>query len=111
MSVNDNAKTFGSVLAMLAVIGGVYTMVNPMNQRIEDLNDDIQEIKTTLVRTADATDIATIKEKFGIAVTNRENLQIQINELREWRKEMDKWLLDLLMESAFYKGKTEGLKD
>jgi len=41
MAENGNAKAFGGVVAIVAVVAGVYAMVEPMNQKIDFLNAQI----------------------------------------------------------------------
>lgn len=66
---NDGAKAFGGVVALIAVIAGVYAMVEPMAQRIDFLERQLAEATTKLeasdTRGCDITAaVSTLKEKF-----------------------------------------------
>lgn len=91
-SVNASgaAKAIGGVLAIIAVITGVYSMVQPMNQRIENLQSELREVKNTLanidalntsVHTQFATELSSIKEKFGQFLAHDSRLKT----LEDWR--------------------------
>ena len=45
---NSNAKAFGGVLVLLALIAGVYAMIEPMTQRIDFLERQMQSQKDEL---------------------------------------------------------------
>ncbi|HUS50516.1 MAG TPA: hypothetical protein VMZ91_10150, partial [Candidatus Paceibacterota bacterium] len=72
-SSNGNAKAFGGVIAIIAVIAGVYAMIEPQQQRIDYLTDEIiimqKETKDQIreSRNEDALsrqDRASLREKF-----------------------------------------------
>ena len=72
-SSNGNAKAFGGVIAIIAVIAGVYAMIEPQQQRIDYVSDEIiimqKETKDQIreSRNEDALsrqDRASLREKF-----------------------------------------------
>lgn len=65
----NNGATVGAIVGLLALIAGVYAMVQPMHQRIDHANTRLLEFKTELRRIfdrerEDSQGIATMNERF-----------------------------------------------
>lgn len=63
---NENTKAFGGIVAVLAVVAGVYAMVNPMNLRIASLENQVIAVnqhiqKDNAQERKDAADAALLK--------------------------------------------------
>lgn len=72
---NGSMAAISAVLGLFAVIGGVYAMVQPMNQRIDHVTEQMQKLEDRLIKGLDthmagkshpgaAEDLATMSERF-----------------------------------------------
>ncbi len=67
---SSNAKAFGGVIAIVAIICGVYAMVEPMNQRIEFIQSQIQELDICIHQDndrvwKDTVELSVMQQKFA----------------------------------------------
>lgn len=62
---NSSAKAFGGVLAIVAIIAGVYAMVEPMSQRIDFTGERIAEHARQHAHEGAVQDLAQFIERFN----------------------------------------------
>lgn len=62
---NTGAKAFGGVVALVAVVAGVYAMVEPMSQRIDFTGERITEHATQHAHEGAIRDLARFTERFN----------------------------------------------
>ena len=89
MSDNGNAKAFGGILAIVALVAGVYAMVEPMNQKIDFITNEIDNIRTCMANDdarerSDAKELASLQEKFREVETQFSGVEARVAELEEW---------------------------
>ena len=100
------AKVIGGLLALMAMIAGVYAMVQPMNQTISFMERRLDDIQTSLAHhletcsakhSESAQDRSALREKF-LASTSQIKLLKEVNErrIKHLEDEIDK-------ESAAYR--------
>jgi len=86
------AKVLGALLALMAVIAGVYAMVRPMDQRIDQLQLEVASLRSLMTETDRynvqqltnmVSDLSALKEKFSQVVVQTERIKA-IDEWRTW---------------------------
>jgi len=91
---NNNTKAFGGVLVILAVVAGMYAIIQPMNQQMGYLKDEINLVKARLAGHQDVAsirdskitaDLSAVKEKFVKAEAEHQATDRRISDLEEWR--------------------------
>ncbi len=87
---NTGTKAFAGVLVILAVIAGVFAMVQPMTQRINQLERQIntladhQNLDNTRER-EDQSKFAASAERFKEVETQFSGLENRIQKIEDWR--------------------------
>ena len=88
---NGSMAATGALLGLLAIVAGVYAMIQPMNQRIDQLNLRLVEARAGVAldnerERKDAEKFAAMKEQFKEVETQfsslREYTDLQIKELQ-----------------------------
>ena len=80
---NGNAKAFGGIIAIVAVVAGVYAMVEPMNQRIDFLNE--QMVCMRLEMTTDNERERNDASQFAALTTQFAETETRVADLELWR--------------------------
>jgi len=89
-NANGAAKVIGGLLALLAMISGVYAMVQPMSQNIDFMERRLSEAQTSLTQhlekcstkhSESAQDRSALREKFSASIGQLELLK-ETNERR-----------------------------
>jgi len=78
-----NAKAFGGIIAIVAVVAGVYAMVEPMNQRIDFLNDQITCMRAEMA--ADNERERRDAAQFSELTATVEDLNGRVDDIESWR--------------------------
>lgn len=97
----NGAKAFAGVIALVAVIAGVYAMVEPMGQKIEFVNRDVRDHARLDQHVGAAKELAGIGERFKevetqfVAMRDKfDSEQLQVNRrlslLEGWMFEHDR---------------------
>lgn len=114
-----NGKTpgYAVILSMLAIIGGVYAMIQPMTQRIDFLERQMQESKEEVNKKYDRLDNSLKREMLLLNDIQDGHVQCIHNELKEiveWQKTHDEqyppdWLCNKVdtLEEWVYRKNTE----
>ncbi len=87
-------RAFGGVVALLAIVAGVYAMVEPMSQRIEFQNRQIDTMREDLQRHASlnnhpwgvVAEIATLEESLREVETQFADTERRIADYERWRE-------------------------
>lgn len=100
---NGAIRAFGAIIGLVALIAGVYAMVEPMGQRIDFMEEQISELNVEILRHSDCeahpgalARMATQQEKFAEVETQfkglREVSDVRLKQLeheqlvaRDWR--------------------------
>jgi len=80
---NGNAKAFGGIIAIVAVVAGVYAMVEPMNQRIDFLNE--QMVCMRLEMTTDNERERNDATQFAALTTQFAEIETRVADIESWR--------------------------
>ena len=80
---NGNAKAFGGIIAIVAVVAGVYAMVEPMNQRIDFLNE--QMVCMRLEMTTDNERERNDATQFAALTTQFAEIEARVADIESWR--------------------------
>jgi uncharacterized protein HemX len=102
---NSSAKAFGGIIALVALILGVYAMVEPMNQRIDFLERQIDTLEANmrlddLRERKDESRLSAMGEKFmevetqfsalrELATTSHENIEDRLDKIESHRYSED----------------------
>ncbi len=88
---SNGAKAFGGVLAIVAIIAGVYAMVEPMGQRMDFFDDRILAVHESMAvddvrERADRNEFARVSERFKEVETQFANQSNRIEVFEEWQR-------------------------
>lgn len=90
-----SAKAFGGVVAVVAVIAGIYAMVEPMGQRIDFTERTVDKHLTLPAHHGAVDDLAKIHQMFVEIETQfdwlREIMETEINHLKGEVKQLRDW--------------------
>ena len=86
---NGNTKAFGGVLAIIAIIAGIYAMVEPMNQRIDFLERQLNSAAEKMTRDdererIDMATISVMSERFAEVETQFDDMERRILDCEHW---------------------------
>ncbi len=99
---NGATAAVGAVLGLLALIAGVYAMVQPMNQRIDFVDQQMEKLEIRLVKSLErhietashpqaARDLATMSERFKEVETQFRSLrEVQLTKFQELNRRVTK---------------------
>ena len=84
------AKAFGSIMVIVAVISGLWALMGPTNQRIDNIAKEVSSIKARLhedeiYARAEKGVIAGVEEKLTAAEERFTSLETRVEHLEEWR--------------------------
>ena len=99
---NNGYKFFVSLVGLLALISGVYAMVQPMNQRIDSLSNEIQSLRE------DIKESATTKQMFIEVETQFDGIKLRVSSLEEWQVW---WNREMLSQNAVQNEKIQRLEN
>ena len=95
---------FGSIMLVVAVIAGVYAMIQPMGQRIDFLQTELATINTSINKDndrerTDAAELSKIREMFTEVETRFEGLrrehELDINQIKEAKANQEEMINQL----------------
>ena len=87
-----NAKAFGGVLAILAVVAGIYAIFEPMSQSIKDVDAKVIKLEESMTKDdererKDTATMALLSEKFTEVETQFDDIErrvVDVEDFMEW---------------------------